>query len=283
MSYSLDIQLPNELLPFKKNIEATIKPYVEIKAYVENKLSLWQSKFGGLPYLPKNIQYPKDSKGQFMSLLARINFAEVPGLELFPQSGILQFFISGTDDFYGACLENLANQDGFRVLFFPEVLEGESSLVTDFGFLPKFDRLPFEKSCSLEFGLQYAPLSQGDYQFESSIIGQASFASEDERCNIYDKYAEVFPSTGHKIGGYPYFTQNDPRYYEEYKNKGYTLLFQMDTDYEAGIIWGDAGVANFFILEEDLKKEIFPMFFTIGIAPNFTVVPPIAIDYRSLG
>jgi uncharacterized protein YwqG len=42
-----------------------------------------------------------------------------------------------------------------------------------------------------------------------------------------------------------------------YKYKQFRLLFQMDTDDEVGIMWGDSGVANFFIIEEDLKNKDF--------------------------
>jgi uncharacterized protein YwqG len=37
----------------------------------------------------------------------------------------------------------------------------------------------------------------------------------------------------------------------------YRLLFQMDIDDEAGIMWGDSGVANFFISQPDLESKNF--------------------------
>jgi len=138
----LEIELPNELLIYKENIEATIKPFIEIKAKAEDNLRFWQSKFGGLPYFPKSLQYPTDSKGQAMFLLAQINFGETPKLESFPEKGILQFYISGGSDVYGACFESPAKQDDFKVLYFHEVAEDDGHLVTEFGFLPKPDLLP---------------------------------------------------------------------------------------------------------------------------------------------
>lgn len=260
---SLDVELPSELLPFKKNIEATIKPLVEIKAKLEDELSLWQSKFGGLPYLPRDVQYPKDSKEQAMFLLAQLNFSETPKLESFPERGILQFYISIGNDIYGACFEDLAKQDGFRVIYFPEVIEEESKLTTDFRFLPKPEFLPLQESCSLQFTLQYAPISAVDYQFENRIFGQNVAESTDEmpkryaESEMYAAYEKLFPSSGHKIGGYPYFTQSDPRMGKKYSDENYVLLFQMDTDSEANIMWGDCGVGNFFIRERDLQKRDF--------------------------
>lgn len=210
MNSTLDIELPNELLVYKANIEATVKPYVEIKAKLENDLRLWQSKFGGFPYLPKEFPYPKDSKGQAMFLLAQINFAEVPRLESFPEQGILQFYITGWDDIYGMSFEDLAKQDNFRVLYFPYVFEDEAKLIVDFSFLPKPDSLPLQGSCSLTFNLDYAPLSVNDYQFEAKILGQNAPESKNDVYKILDEYGKLFPSAGHKLGGYPYFTQYDP-------------------------------------------------------------------------
>jgi uncharacterized protein YwqG len=64
----------------------------------------------------------------------------------------------------------------------------------------------------------------------------------------------MFRADGHKIGGYPYFTQYDPRAYTRYSDCDFNLLFQMDTDWPENIMWGDAGVGNFFIREEDLRN-----------------------------
>src|SRR5512145_759243 len=111
MNSKLEIELPNELLPYQERIEATIKPFIEIKAKAKNNLRLWQSRFGGCPYFPKGLEYPVDSKGQAMFLLAQINFGETPKLESFPEKGILQFYISGESDVYGACFESPAQQD----------------------------------------------------------------------------------------------------------------------------------------------------------------------------
>ena len=65
-------------------------------------------------------------------------------------------------------------------------------------------------------------------------------------------------SGGHQIGGYPDFTQNDPR--EEHDElKDYILLFQLQSEWEDGIeiIWGDLGVGGFFIHPDDLAKLDF--------------------------
>ncbi|MEG0160378.1 MAG: YwqG family protein, partial [Carnobacterium sp.] len=61
------------------------------------------------------------------------------------------------------------------------------------------------------------------------------------------------------IGGYPSFTQTDPRIrMPEFKDD--QLLFQLSsTDYgnDVQVIWGDSGIGNFFIHPTDLVNQDF--------------------------
>jgi uncharacterized protein YwqG len=257
MKSVFNIDLPPEWEPFRAKIEATLKPYIKIEAKIERNLSLWQSKFRGLPYLPKNIPYPKGAMGQELCLLAQINFEEVPSLEAFPERGILQFYIDGSDPLHGLDLDDMTKQANFKVLYFPEVIKDESQLITNFDFLPQFEFMPVHKPSSLTFEQKYEPISAWDYQFDSKILGKESSKVEDKSYELHDKYQALFQPGGHKLGGYPYFTQTDPRTKEKYRKEGYILLLQIDTDHEAEIMWGDNGVGNFFIKEEDLQKLDF--------------------------
>ena len=84
------------------------------------------------------------------------------------------------------------------------------------------------------------------------------YLNEDDHSYLYDELC----NTGHWLLGYPFFTQYDPRGYGEEATANYydTLLFQMDSDMIDGedyVLWGDCGVANFFINSEALKKKDF--------------------------
>ena len=68
-----------------------------------------------------------------------------------------------------------------------------------------------------------------------------------------NKMWHEFNSIGSRIGGYPYFVQQEPAYCEEYN----ILLLQLDIDDTCGIMFGDSGNCNFFISEEDLKNRDF--------------------------
>ena len=62
------------------------------------------------------------------------------------------------------------------------------------------------------------------------------------------------------MGGYPFFTQIDPREGREDLEFLDTLLFQLDSQMAKEgdlVLWGDCGVGNFFINQEDLKKKDF--------------------------
>ena len=81
---------------------------------------IWQSKVGGNPYLLLNADYPRNANGEPLTLLAQVNFAEMPPLPDFSTSGLLQFFIDGTDDLCGMDFE-YQSRENYRVVYYPEV------------------------------------------------------------------------------------------------------------------------------------------------------------------
>ena len=66
MNYKLEFPLSPELEKYRDRIEATITPYIEIKIQNNDSVNWWQSKFGGLPYLPKGFDYPKTPDGKYL-------------------------------------------------------------------------------------------------------------------------------------------------------------------------------------------------------------------------
>ena len=57
--------------------------------------SVFDSKLGGVPYMPKGFTYPVGKSGTYagkpLKLLAQLNFGALPRIPCFPQEGILQF------------------------------------------------------------------------------------------------------------------------------------------------------------------------------------------------
>lgn len=257
--------LPNSLQPFLEKISATILPTVTLQLSSNDALTVWQSKIGGEPYLPLDTAYPLDSNGNPLALLAQFNFAEIPSLPNFPDKGILQFYIAA-DDLYGMNFDDQQQQSGFRVLYFDHVIEDTSQLRQDFSEfeLSEEDYLPFTGQYSMEFTLTTQPISLGDFAFVPKILGvedlydfEDQFEGGDFENDFIEPYHELLSASGHRLGGYPFFTQTDPRQYNA-NIQDYILLFQLDSeDAENEIMWGDSGVGNFFIHPEDLKKRDF--------------------------
>ena len=54
-----------------------------------------------------------------------------------------------------------------------------------------------------------------------------------------------------------HFHTDDPREWEEKYQQHDILLLQIDTDDSLNIMWGDSGVANFFIKKDDLLNLDF--------------------------
>jgi uncharacterized protein YwqG len=252
------VNLPKWFIPYKPMLEKTRLEYISIKATKAEELSLEESKFGYYPFMPLDFDYPKDESGEYMFPLAQINFKDFPALKDYPCSGYLQFYISGHGDVYGVDFDNSQSQTNFRMLFFEE--EDIKAYKADFSFLDEVmaqDQLPLNTPYKLSFELKHAYIGIGDARYEASehsiekiVINHARELEEELTDSVNDECS----NSGHKIGGYAHFAQDDPRAYSE-SLKDYILLFQMDSDDQ--IMWGDAGVANFFIHKDDLIKKDF--------------------------
>jgi uncharacterized protein YwqG len=251
------LTLPKVLAAHKDEITKTKESFVAIKATPTNDLSLEESKFGYYPFMPLDAEYPKDKEGKYMYPLAQINCKDMPALNDYPTSGYLQFYISGFDDMMGVDFDNLQAQTNFRVLYFEETDITEYK--ADFSFLDDVmasDMLPVYKPHGLTFELKEEYLGIQDARYlasENSIIKYIEqYPDYDDE--LYEPIYDNYGNNGHKIGGYAYFTQEDPRLYNE-ELKDFILLLQIDTDEE--IMWGDSGVGNFFIHKNDLANKDF--------------------------
>lgn len=268
------------------NLEVLPRPCVRLKP-VRSECTVFDSKLGGTPYFPKNMEYPTVREGELqgrpLRLLAQLNFGTLPHIEGFPEKGILQFFAGcDDDDVVGVDFKDYFNQNGFRVIYHEQVIEENSLLISD-EEMPQFDPedywFPFKGEFLLKPSIpEYSAISSADHRFEATVIkcynqlfgtnivslygskrsGELGLNTVDEK--LYDALWDAFGGgVGAKFGGCPFFTQNDPRGYDEDYAKCDTLLFQLDSEGggEDEIIWGDCGVGNFFINSDDLKNLDF--------------------------
>lgn len=240
-------------------------------------MDIRDSKFRGKPFLPKGVAFPRNKLGEKMVLLVQINFEQVPDLEPFPQSGILQIFVTsnvnqehvwGKNNYYSGdpwvpleYFEHLQKQDYFKVQYFSaEACQQESQPIGDEELLD--DILPIMSPMKLEFEIGEEYCGVEDYRFWDylRVSPEEFFAKHgNEEWDDLDNFFRFLASEDlAKLGGYGRFTCGDPRTELKARNEWMVLL-----NIESGpvgreeILWGDNGVGTFFIREPDLKNLNF--------------------------
>lgn len=259
-----DAQIAEALAPFRARLDASRRPVARVRLLPMPFDDVRVSKVGGEPYLPAGESAPRTADGRAMVLLAQINVAEVPAMPGYPSTGMLQFFIArgGSRFLYGMNLDDrspdaLMVQHSFRVRYVEQVeadarpgrarprCGGRCETPHD----PDRPRRMF-------FNVEEEPISASDVNF-AAVVGFEPNAWVMERAAAWqvdpvDLARRALPTAdGHKLGGYPFFTQDDPRP----EATPLRLLLQLDTDDD--MMWGDAGVGAFFIDPADLARRDF--------------------------
>ena len=264
---------------FIEEIKARTKQDVySLKIKYDQEPNIFDSKLGGTPYWDFDKEYPTDKNGNKLMLLAQINFDKAEIDSRLPQSGMLQFFI-GVDECFGLDFDTPDNQDTFRVVYHDKInydITEEQIKVLDLPITTNPDMneyTPVLKEVAVEITKSENCMGTCDYRFEkiaNEIIKEKFGINYYEKYDSlwdylgdddYEKLAEDVTATGHRMLGYPFFTQTDPREYNEDYKYYDTLLFQLDSDYENdeddSVLWGDCGVGNFFINHKDLENRNF--------------------------
>ena len=259
-----------ELVEALKRLSKT--DYYQIKIIPNITPEIFDSKLGGLPYWTPDKNYPTNPDGKKLILLSQINFDRENVDSPLPTSGMLQFFITD-DDVMGMNFDNQTVQNNFRVIYhenidynvtretiqklgipnsnektvecFPIFKESKISLQKEVDYI-KYGDVRFENF----FQIAYKEVFNKELQKENSYI---NILSDDERDRL-DQGLEN-NSSNHKMLGYSFFTQEDPRYDKKYRDYE-ILLLQIDSEGEY-VLWGDAGIGNFFISKKALLEKDF--------------------------
>lgn len=242
-----------EFAAWKDSLIASQLPSILIKVTQTRQPTLYSSKLGGAAAMPTRTPFPTNHAGSPMMLLAQINFKELPPNEIYPSTGLLQFFIS-TDEFFGKSYKHLRFSD-FKVLMHQWLDESqmqERQLSLSLDDEEEVCR-PIEGEYALDFQSICCFPNPTDIRFKQ-LIDDSIFKTD----GIFNKerYNHYFRSTkiGHQLGGYGFFIQGDPRErYSEYKD--FIILLQLDSDQH--VQWGDSGTAQFLIHPEDLARKDF--------------------------
>ncbi|MDO5090987.1 MAG: DUF1963 domain-containing protein [Cardiobacteriaceae bacterium] len=263
--------------PYKASILAAAKPVLAMTFIPDDALTLRQSKLGGQPYWPRDRAYPSHQKHP-LNLLLQLNFSEIPALPGFPERGILQWFYA-QGALWGQDFDDPRAQGGFRVVYHEDVLEDDSALLHDFSFLVPppptlWQRLkklarptvapPFRMPCAIRFTAQMQyPSLDGDCTTYLKGDGAPDIHDgnffENEHQAFSDAYFEHFSCDALSlIGGYPAFTQDDPRRDASLNAHDDIQLIQLSSAAQPEVMmWGDLGIAHLFIHPDDLARRDF--------------------------
>jgi uncharacterized protein YwqG len=259
-------------------MRANERPAVQL---VLESASTGFSKLGGEPNLPGDVEWPR-SDSQALSFLAQFDLAEVAVccvLPDFPTSGRLYFFYDAANQPWGF---DPADAGKWRVVYSrsqpalvaaktPDEVNDKNNRFAEVRVSfhattsrPSFDRYADECLGGLENFTKGRPL---DDDLWDTFYEDSGDAQDEQRVD-------------NRIGGYPSAIQNDsmerecqlasngiycggaevtdPRAEELASGRAdWLLLFQLDSNENVGMCWGDVGRLYFWIKRQDLRVADF--------------------------
>jgi len=261
------------LAEFWKLLEKHVKNaiYFSLQKVDEDVISIGQSKVGGLPDLPDDVEW-FTFKDRPMYFLAQINLEEIKPFDIdhkLPTSGLLYFFYDG--ETWGF---DPADKGSCKVFFY----KGKSdSLKRRVAPLDSGDEFVFG-SCQLQFK---AAANIPDWESDLMELEKIEFSEEERDC-YYELRKEMNDgiTTNNKLLGHSDNIQSgmelecqlvthglycgDTSGYKNPKARElkktideWSLLLQIDSNDEAYMMWGDCGQLYFWIRNADLQNENF--------------------------
>jgi uncharacterized protein YwqG len=268
-----DIIKKNKLTEYQSDLLGMVKKSVGfIQKEEDNHEQIGNTRFGGMPDLPKSIKYPKfkydyDKTTYKYEFIAQINCAEIADFqEYMPRKGMLYFFLSSLH-FFGV-------EDKFKlaqVLYY----DGEEELIS--GKKLKFKNEDY-----------YEMMGEGCYQEIQVAVNESvslpSFYSYQTNTHIFKNRAENLLNTFETNQKFDnsFYDRFDEPVSELYKNdfeiNGYIFTQHESPELQAALSkkgepqdwinllkvssrgdfqWGDAGDLAFVIHKSDLLKKDF--------------------------
>lgn len=226
-------------------------------------------RLGGMPRLPASAAWP-DRKGRPISFIAELDLAAVKavgGQEWLPSSGFLHLFYDAEEQPWGF---DPADRDGWKIVQSTEFVETAVQIPAGLSAEAVFQPLQLAGRS----GMTYPTPERLDL---SPVVGESFDFGPVEQLLHPD--LNHFPR--HQVGGYPAPIQNDGMELESQLAfhgifvggpEGYSdgrvaalepgaadwrLLLQIDSDDDAGMMWGDVGMLYVWVREQDARAGDF--------------------------
>jgi len=242
-----------------QHFEKLLRPEIRIKPRkVEDAdLKLGKSKIGGCPDLPAHIEWPM-CEGKNLLFLAQVNFEEIAHLQAaaeLPKRGLLYFFYKNELAISG---DKLEDKKGFKVIFVEDTTNLSRKQSHSAG---EKKTIPLFRPCKLTYREAWNLPS-------SSWPGVRKHLSGDDFSRLMDFRSPPEMNTRTKLLGYADEIQGEmeglcewllgvrsKKWADNYAAgvKNWRLLFQLDSENEALMMFGDTGRLYFWIKDSDLK------------------------------
>jgi uncharacterized protein YwqG len=203
-----------------------------------------KSHFGGQPYFEEGELWPTSKRGESLDFIFQI--VNSPNLELPENIALVQFYYSWNEFPWDT------DNDGWLVKVYSKI-DKEGML-----FIERPADLERSKYCELSFkSVKSLPDWEGIDLHCNDASKLSCVLNEDEPWDAYRGIVvdlageEDFQS---QLGGYPKWIQGEATPNDEEGNP-MKLLFQIDSEDNAGLMWGDVGLIYVFYDEKSGKIE----------------------------
>ncbi len=223
-----------------------------------------RSRFGGLPLLPDNVDWPRRSNHNTpLHFLAMIDCSEMPSLAgqpPLPPDGLLLFFVDIEEEM-DVSYEDDEDPPPYRVIYVPEgATASERALPED---LPPFDHFADSTESDFSTDRQAAswpivPEIVPAWDLQDSFPPPAVWEVLREReRNAWAPYLEDASARRYKLKGGHHAMLGPTQHITNATSDTGVRLLCLDSDAEAKFAFCDAGVIEFWITPEDLAARNF--------------------------
>jgi uncharacterized protein YwqG len=249
---------------------ALLRPFVRRRHASAPARGAPSTRLGGAPELAAGVEWPR-WKGAPLAFVAQIALRDLAGATLdidLPSDGLLSFFYDAEQSAWGF---DPADEGAFRVLYAP----------------PDAPLRSVEPPRELPEGATFPAVALSPVPSYSLPTGRRAgellSLSNDERdayWGLLDTLAQAVGGAMHQIGGHAAPIQEDmelecqlvthglycgdPSGYQDPRAaalasgaQDWRLVLQVDSDDDAGMMWGDVGMLYFWMREEDMAARGF--------------------------
>lgn len=255
-----------------RNVAALMAPLAVPAVHAISASSPTNSYLGGTPFAPADLAWPTVG-GRPLSFLAQIDLGELHAclpIEWLPPGGRLLFFYDVREQPWGF---KPTDAEGWRVIWLGDEEIARSAERTLPAELTEEERLP-------RHDLAFRQIrSYPSYERAEVEALSLNHAESDALGELESAPFEKRPQ--HQLAGFPRPVQGDgmeleaqlvshgvdcgePGSYESPRAKmlaerthEWRLLFQVDSDEAANVMWGDVGILYFWVREEDARAGRF--------------------------